>query len=195
MPSSTVISEVVGTFESKPHELAHFIGYDSPSDPLAPGVLSVVCGWNCPTADLAIEVCVASAIIFRLLGYNSILLVCDEENRRDLGKTVKRRTSWSSDLAMDDCVVDVDTVIAQRMTADAILYMGGSAKRTVVASQANLVFWFCHGDGEPTSPCFLALNESVSMGLSAERTPFPIPDPAHLLALAYSMQMDKYRSG
>jgi hypothetical protein len=192
MPPSTVNTQPMNQFEDRPMELSHFLGYESQADVLVPGVISVVYGWNCPTDKVAIEVCVASAFVLRMLGFESILIVSEKDYHTNLKLTMKRRSAWWSELAAQISILDIEQLIEEGRKADIVVYLGGEDRRTIVANHANLVFWFCHCVCDSASPCLLALEESVSAGVQAERNEYPVTSFRHLLALSYSMQRDKF---
>jgi hypothetical protein len=193
MNDTTIVHEQAQFVDDKPVDLARFLGYEGNPHCVAPAVLSVVHCWSCPDTDVMLEVGVASAFVLRMLGYSSLWLVVRDATKRSVREVVQRRSAWSADLDVLASVVTASELFDSGLSADAIIFVGDPGDRKSAATYAKRIFWFCDKDAE-TVDCVLALGENATEEVPEERTPFALSDYRHLLALAYSMQLDSFRS-
>jgi hypothetical protein len=77
---------------------------------------------------------------------------------------------------------------------DVVIFGGDASDRQSVANCAAKVFWFC-GNDISTEDCLIALGEGANDKCRSPRSPYPIKNSRHLLALVYSMQVDKFNDG
>jgi hypothetical protein len=191
---ATVVHEECRFCEDRPADLALFLGYETPNDVLVPAVISTVHGWYCPNLEVAAEVAVGSAFLFKLIGYDSISIVVLDRSKGDISGIIRRRGAWSADLDIVDAVVTTEEFVAAGNVKDVVIFAGDASDRQSVANCAAKVFWFC-GNDISTEECLIALGEGANGKCRSPRSPYPIKNFRHLLALVYSMQVDKFNDG
>lgn len=191
LPESVVHHDTCTKYEPKSPGIQHFLCYDTDVQITSPGIASPLYNWACSTSDLACEVAVAAGFVLTMLGYDSLMIVCDENLLEILTHIVKLRGSWCSDLLITDKITTIQRFLAQGRNEDAVVSIGDHDAK-LAAGFAIRVFWRCSiSCTRNTEPCFIALGERKGDDISSARNLFPLRTSEELLALCYSMQVQK----
>ena len=191
MPETVVHHCAIRSYEPKCSEIEQYLGYTSGDQISSPGVASPLHNWTCSSIDAASETAIASAFVLTMLGYNSLAIVCEPGLYTKLLQIIKMRGSWSPDLLITNKLMTLQEFLAAGITEDAVILIARCDPK-LVAGLARKVFWQCSvSDTSNLEPCLIALNEAIDEELPNPRQTFPLPTFQHLLALCYSMQLQK----
>ena len=189
MPATVVHHCAAKNYESKCNELEQYLGYSSGDQISSPGVASPLHNWSCSSIDAACETAIASGFVLTMLGYSSLAIVCEPSLYAKLLQIIKVRGSWSPDLLITKKLLTLHEFLASGTTEDAVILVAHCDPK-LVAGVARKVFWQC-SVSDTSEPCLIALNEANDQEIPSPRQTFPLPTVQHLLAVCYSMQLQK----
>lgn len=190
--NDVVSHEKCSVFNEKPKDIANYLGIESYNEINAPAVISTCHFWNNPHDDK--ESLVAGAFYFKLLGYDSILIIVDEDFD-EIQSIFRKYESWSNELKLSDKICMRKLAISRYLNADCVLYFGDSKKEELkdVVSLSNLVFWGFGPNFDETN-AIIALNERFGFQINEHRITYAIEDYKHLQTLVYHMQLQKHQN-
>lgn len=190
-PNDVVYHEKCSVFDEKPKDIANYLNIESYNEINVPSVISTCHFWSNPFEDK--ESIVAGAFYFKLLGFDSILIIIDD-NFDEIQTMFRRYESWSNELKLSDKIYIRRTAVSKGLNADCVFYFGISEKEELkdVVSLANKVFWG-FGPNFDENNAIIALNERFGLPINEQRLNYVIEDYKHLQTLVYHMQLQKHQ--
>lgn len=171
-------------------ELTYYLSLENQIHVDAPGLVSTLLFLKCPD-NRKHEVCVASYLFFRMLGYESIsILVSDEESYYQIYSILRKRTSWNQALLLPNCLDFESEFIEKGEFKDVILYDGPVNEKSDVkkiCSRSFLAFW-SFGEDLIDTKITLALDEKFGSEIPYNRTTFEVDSYKAFLQLVSTMQ-------